>query len=111
MSDTGIDPFTRQEVYIARHLKDRKMQRALSQFFKPENYFEVRNTLVEAGWQDLIGSVYDALVPAHPPTAALKARRQQVNQAVRADYVHTIPNPARQKGYWPGCKTAPRRPR
>ncbi len=32
---TGIDPFTKQEVYIARGLRDRKMQRALMQFFKP----------------------------------------------------------------------------
>ncbi len=46
---TGIDPFTQEEVYIARHLRDRKMQRALLQFFKPENYFEVREALIEAG--------------------------------------------------------------
>src|SRR5207344_520604 len=39
---TGTDPFTKQEVHIARNLRDRKMQRALLQFFKPENYFEVR---------------------------------------------------------------------
>src|SRR5437762_6792166 len=30
---TGIDPFTKQEVYIARTLRDRKLQRALMQFF------------------------------------------------------------------------------
>ncbi len=39
---TGIDPFTKEEVYVARNLHDRKLQRALMQFFKPENYFEVR---------------------------------------------------------------------
>ncbi len=37
---TGIDPFTKEEVYVARDLRDRKMQRALMQFFKPENYFD-----------------------------------------------------------------------
>jgi hypothetical protein len=31
---TGIDPFTKEEVYIARGLRDRKMQRALMQFFQ-----------------------------------------------------------------------------
>jgi hypothetical protein len=36
MYDTGLDPFTGQEVYVARHLRDRKLQRALLQFFKPE---------------------------------------------------------------------------
>ena len=43
---TGLDPFTGQEVYVARHLRDRKLQRALLQFFKPENYFEVRKALL-----------------------------------------------------------------
>ena len=32
------------------------MQRALMQFFKPENYFMVREALLKAGRQDLIGS-------------------------------------------------------
>ena len=33
---TGIDPFSKQDVYVARNLRDRKLQRALLQFFKPE---------------------------------------------------------------------------
>src|SRR5262249_685003 len=45
---TGIDPFTKQPVDSAKGLKDRKMQRALMQFFKPENYFEVRDALTQA---------------------------------------------------------------
>ena len=44
----GIDPFTKKPVHVARHLRDRKLQRALMQFFKPENYFEVREALVKA---------------------------------------------------------------
>ena len=36
---TGLDPLTPQEVYVARQARDRKLQRALMQFFKPENYF------------------------------------------------------------------------
>ena len=46
---TGIDPFTKKPVYVAKHLRDRKLQRALMQFFKPENYFEVRKALQKAG--------------------------------------------------------------
>ena len=42
---TGLDPFTGEEVSIAKHLRDRKLQRALLQFFKPENYFEVRRAV------------------------------------------------------------------
>jgi uncharacterized radical SAM protein YgiQ len=115
---TGIDPFTRQEVYIARQLKDRKLQRALLQFFKPENYFEVRKALEEAGRGDLIGSGCDALIPARPPKEALAARREQARQAMRGEYVHAIPGAGTQAsrerpagGYRPRRKSARRRNR
>jgi len=108
---TGIDPFTGEEVYIARNLRDRKMQRALMQFFKPENYFEVRKALTDAGRQDLIGSGCDCLIPAEPPREALKARQDRANDEFRGEYVHTVPTPARKTGYRPGRKTARRQAR
>src|SRR5206468_2955264 len=52
---TGLDPFTKKPVQSARNLHDRKLQRALMQFSKPENYFEVREALLQAGRADLIG--------------------------------------------------------
>jgi uncharacterized radical SAM protein YgiQ len=88
---TGIDPFTKKPVYVAQHLRDRKLQRALMQFFKPENYFDVRKALEQAGRQDLIGSGCDCLIPANPPREALDKRRSEANTRVRGDYVHTIP--------------------
>ena len=45
----------------AKKLNDRKLQRALLQFFKPENYFEVREALLKAGRADLIGSGCDEM--------------------------------------------------
>jgi hypothetical protein len=105
---TGIDPFSKRPVYVARNLHDRKLQRALMQFFKPENYFEVRKALEQAGRQDLIGSGCDALIPAQPPREALLARRQQANANFRGDYVHTIPSKGPNRGYRPGRKTARR---
>ena len=106
---TGIDPFTREEVYVARGLRDRKLQRALMQFFKPENYFTVREALTQAGRSDLIGSGCDCLIPAQPPNEAIEARRRQADQAARGEYVHKIPNPEPKKGYRPGRKSAKRR--
>ncbi|MCC7421581.1 MAG: YgiQ family radical SAM protein [Planctomycetaceae bacterium] len=85
MYHTGLDPFTKKPVHIAKHLRDRKLQRALLQFFKPENYFEVRKALEQAKRQDLIGFGCDALIPPHPPREALDRRRQQANAAVRDD--------------------------
>lgn len=106
---TGLDPFTKKEVYVARHLRDRKLQRALLQFFKPENYFEVRQALLDAGRVDLIGSGCDALIPAQPPKEALQARRRKAQQAMREEYVPAIPSAPGKKGYRPGRKTARRR--
>jgi uncharacterized radical SAM protein YgiQ len=78
---TGIDPFTKKPVHVAQHLRDRKLQRALLQFFKPENYFNVRKALEKAGRQDLIGSGCDCLIPAKPPRDAILRRRREANQA------------------------------
>jgi uncharacterized radical SAM protein YgiQ len=115
MYHTGIDPLTGREVHVARALKDRKMQRALLQFFKPENWFEVRKALLEAGRADLIGNGCDCLIPADPPREALQARRDRANAAVRGDHYHAVANPQRpagpgkHAGYRPGRKTRQRR--
>ncbi|WZO99764.1 YgiQ family radical SAM protein [Isosphaeraceae bacterium EP7] len=109
MYHTGLDPFTGEEVYTAKHLKDRKLQRALLQFFKPENYFEVRDALMKAGRSDLIGAGCDALIPAQPPQAAVRARMIKANKALgEGKFVHQIPNSESSKGYRPGRKTARR---
>jgi uncharacterized radical SAM protein YgiQ len=116
---TGIEPFSGKEVVITRQLKDRKMQRALMQFFKPENYFLVREALLQVGRGDLIGSGCDCLIPAQPPKEAIEARRRQANEAGRGDHYHAVANPARgepagerglpNRGYRPGRKTQQRR--
>lgn len=120
---TGIDPFTKKPVQSAHNLRDRKMQRALMQFFKPENYFEVRDALIQAGRTDLIGGC-EGLIAANPPREAIDARRKQANAAVRGDHYHTVANPAKgeppgergagpakTKGYRPGRKSQQRRQR
>jgi uncharacterized radical SAM protein YgiQ len=119
---TGIDPFTKKPVHTAKNLRDRKMQRALMQFFKPENYFEVREALIQAGRADLIGGC-EGLIPANPPKEAIEARRKQANAAARRDYTHSVANPAageepgerpspplvKGSGYRPGRKSQTRR--
>jgi uncharacterized radical SAM protein YgiQ len=111
MYHTGHDPFTRRPVAIAKHLRDRKLQRALMQFFKPENYFDVRRALEQAGRQDLIGSGCDCLIPAKPPKEALDHRRHRANESVHeqtsGDHIRGTPG----NGYRPKRKTAARRTR
>ena len=101
----GIDPFTKKLVTVAKILRDRKLQRALMQFFKPANYFEVREALLQAGRGDLIGNGCDALIPANPPKEALSARRKKSNaDLMNADYHHAV----KKRGRRPGRKTAKR---
>jgi uncharacterized radical SAM protein YgiQ len=112
---TGMDPHTKRPVFIARHLRDRKLQRALMQFFKPENYFDVRKALEQAGRQDLIGSGCDALIPEQPPKAALDQRRRRANEDLReqrsGDHIRSRPGEQPAGGYRPHRKGAQRRDR
>lgn len=95
---TGLDPFTKQPVHVARDLRDRKLQRALMQFFKPENYFAVREALRQAGRQDLIGNGCDCLIPSAPPREAIEARRQEANRRLPDDDDDAVPSGPRKKG-------------
>jgi uncharacterized radical SAM protein YgiQ len=74
---TGRNPETGLPMPVAKGMRDRRLQRALLQFFKPENYFEVREALLKAGRGDLIGAGCDALISANPPKEALLARRER----------------------------------
>ncbi|MFH1109737.1 MAG: YgiQ family radical SAM protein [Planctomycetota bacterium] len=111
MYHTGLDPMTMKPVYVAKGLRDRKVQRALMQFFKPENYFTVRRSLVEAGRADLIGDGCDCLIPPTPPQAAIEARRRRAKLGpTEGDYVHSrgrMPT----VGYRPHRESARRRHR
>lgn len=104
MYHTGLDPLTMKPVYVAKHLNDRKLQRALLQFFKPENYFEVHKALSAAGRKDLIGEGCDALIPAHPPREALEKRRKEAERAVRGAADTTPSRPGGSVGYRPHRK-------
>jgi uncharacterized radical SAM protein YgiQ len=90
---TGLDPLTMQPVETVRKLRDREVQRALMQFFKPENWFTVHRALVEAGRKDLIGDGPSCLIKAQPPRAALAARRREAEGHPRRSgsggYVHS----------------------
>ncbi len=72
---TGLDPRTLKPVPVARKLRDRNMQRALLQFFLPQNWFTVRDALKQAGREDLIGPGAECLIGHRPPEEALKAQR------------------------------------
>jgi hypothetical protein len=101
MYHTGINPLTGKEVPVARGMRDRRLQRSLLQFFKPENYFLVREALEKAGRADLIGDGDECLIPSRPPREAIEARRKRAQS--EAGDIHRIPAPGREgQGRQPG---------
>lgn len=58
---TEEDPFTKQHVHVAKDMEEKKMQRALIHFHKPENRKLVKAALAKAGRPELIS----VLLPNH----------------------------------------------
>ena len=59
---TGLDPRTMADIYVARDPEEKRMQRALLQWRRPENRRLVLAALKKAGREDLIGYGPDCLV-------------------------------------------------
>lgn len=59
---TEVDPRTMQKVYVEKNPHKKAMQRALIQYYKPNNYQLVKEALLAAGRSDLIGNGPDCLI-------------------------------------------------
>jgi uncharacterized radical SAM protein YgiQ len=67
---TGKDPFSRERVYTAKSLHEKRMQKALLQYWDSAQHELAREALKRAGREDLIGAKPHQLVPpAHGPGA------------------------------------------
>jgi len=65
MFHTEIDPRTMQPVYVPKDYNEKAMQRALMQYFNPNNHKLVRQALLKAGRDDLIGWGANCLIPPY----------------------------------------------
>ncbi len=59
---TGLDPYTMKKVYVPKTASEKAEQRALLQYFKPENKALVLSALKKTGRTDLIGNGKNCLV-------------------------------------------------
>ena len=59
---TGINPVNKQPVEVVKKEREKRLQRTLLQYNRPENYSLVREALTAAGRRDLIGSAPGCLV-------------------------------------------------
>ena len=78
---SGIDPYTKKPVFVARGRKERSRQRALLFYWKPEEAPHVREALTAWGRSDLIGRHAGALVGPGPAWLAT----QKASRGVRYD--------------------------
>ncbi len=69
---TGLDPMTMQPVYVPRTPQEKAEQRALLQYYRPENRRLVLSALKRAGRYDLIGTSKGCLVVPDPEPSARK---------------------------------------
>ncbi len=97
---TGLDPMSGESVYVPRGGRERRLQKALLQFFKPENYRDVREALEEVERLDLIGDGPECLIPSHPPRCGAGVPPARATKTA---------SPQKSAGYRPHRKTAKRR--
>ena len=93
---TGLDPRTMQPVYVPRDPHEKAMQRALMQYKDPKNYKLVREALILAGREDLIGYGPECLI--RPPRGAGGATKKSAAPKKSTDRKAAPPkkNPARR---------------
>ena len=101
MYHTGIDPISGEEVHVPKGARERRLQRALLQYWKPENYADVRRALEQANRIDLIGGGPDCLIPSQPP--------REIRGRKRGRSSGKCPIKQTKAGYRPHRKTAKRR--
>jgi len=66
MHFTGLDPYTEEPVYRPLAYRERKLQRSLFQYYKPQNERYVYDALREADRLDLVGNGPECLLENEP---------------------------------------------
>lgn len=78
---TGLDPATGAPVYVPKSPQEKALQRALLQYYKPENRRAVIDALVACKREDLIGTSNACLVA--PDAQYLRQKRQKAAQMAK----------------------------
>ncbi len=114
---TGIDPVAAERVYVPSDPEEKRMQRAMLHFNKPENAALVRKALRKIGREDLIGYGPEALVrpkggrEAHENSAVRRSprfrgenERNEKTERFRTREDHSNFTKGRSAGFDRDCK-------
>lgn len=80
---TGIDPLTNEPVYVARDLREKRMMKALIQYWDEEQWPLARDALKKAGRPELIGKAQHCLIPPEWATGRPKLHQTGKDRARR----------------------------
>ncbi len=80
---TELDPFTQEPVYVAKSLREKRMQKALLQYWDVEQHDLAREALIKAKRGDLIGSSERHLVPPASGKGSLSIHERRRRQVTR----------------------------
>lgn len=72
---TGLNPTDMEPVFVPKSPEEKRIQRALLQYYKPENLRTLIEALKRAGREDLIGNGENCLVP--PDREQILSRQQE----------------------------------
>jgi uncharacterized radical SAM protein YgiQ len=73
---TELDPRTMKSVYVPKNPHEKALQRALIQYRNPKHYELVKEALLKAKRQDLIGFGKECLIPPRPITKQTYTQKQ-----------------------------------
>ncbi|MCA9535819.1 MAG: YgiQ family radical SAM protein [Myxococcales bacterium] len=80
---TGLDPQTQEPVYTAKNMREKRMQKALLQYWDVSQHDLAREALIMAKRGDLIGSRDHQLVPPATGRGALSIHERRKLEAAR----------------------------
>ena len=80
---TGLNPYTMEKVYVPRTASEKAHQRALLQYFKPENKVLVLSALKKYGRYDLIGTGKNCLVTDDRSSITGKQKNGRPKKTIR----------------------------
>ena len=98
---TGLDPWTMEKVFVPTDPTEKRLQRALLQYYKPENRRLCIEALIRAGREDLIGNGPGKLI--QPDQAYLR----RLGDKRKARAIAAAPKDRRGKG---SGRRAPKHP-
>jgi hypothetical protein len=80
---TGLDPFNQEPVYVAKGLREKRMQKALLQYWDVTQHDLAREALIKAKRGDLIGSTDRHLIPPASGKGALSIHEKRRRAGTR----------------------------